>query len=97
MLTNSSKEQISDDLIEKLKCCSLPESIEILANVFINLSVHHLEDEYFDDLKELDTISTLTKFLLRKDICNQETLPLALMRQGLQMLIWLDNSRFDNE
>lgn len=64
------------------------DSIEVLANVFIDIGLRNTEIKLKDKSK-LDIVNETIKDIKE----NGDTLPNSLIRQGLLMLTWLEKSK----
>lgn len=79
------KQKRKEKILENLKEIELIESIEIIANVLIELGIEKTDIEK----KENINVKNIYKIVLNDLKKHGDTLPNSLIRQGLTMLMWL--------
>lgn len=81
------KQDIKNKILLDLAPLSLKESIEIVANVLIELGIEKIDIEEKTDKINVKNVYNIVLNDLKK---HGDTLPNSLARQGLTMLMWLN-------
>lgn len=82
------KETAVDEILSALNQFDLKNGVEVLANVFLNLGLDQMTEEGAD-LVEISP-ETIADAIIKDVEKRGETLGNALARQGLTMMIWLE-------
>lgn len=95
---NTGLKMTRDSVLDELDGHSLSQQIEIMANVFIGLGFQHMlsmEGTIEDMAKELEGVTPESLLRVVTDDVreNGETLGNALARQGIMMLVWLEQQK----
>ena len=79
------KQDLKNEILLLINNLTLKESLEIIANVLIELGVRKTDIE---ELNEIN-VKNIYKIVLNDIKKHGDTLPNSVIRQGLAMLMWL--------